>query len=149
MTAGAVSAIYISGGTFLFRQVGHFYSAVYTFVDWSDISASKILEEIVELWKNITVLKAEKVNGKKVKKKGLKDVGPISAKTKNYYLQAIKQFCKWMVQDRRATESPVKHLQSIDTVSDDPNERRALELDEMRRLLEAAQAGPDNLVSYK
>ena len=32
MTAGAVSAIYISGGTFLPRQVGHFYSAVYTSV---------------------------------------------------------------------------------------------------------------------
>jgi len=116
-----------------------------SFVDWSDLSASKILEKIVVLRKHVTVLKAEKVNGKKVKKKGLKDIGPISAKSKNYYLQAIKQFCKWMVQDRRATESPVKHLQSIDTVSDDPNERRALELDEMRRLLEAAQAGPDNL----
>ena len=114
------------------------------FVDWSDILASKVLEKIVELRKHVTVLKAEKVKGKKVKKKGLKDIGPISAKSKNYYLQAIKQFCKWMVQDRRANESPVKHLQSIDTVSDDPNERRALELDEMRRLLEAAQVGPDN-----
>ena len=30
------------------------------FVDWSDISASKILEKIVELRKHVTVLKAEK-----------------------------------------------------------------------------------------
>ena len=115
------------------------------FIDWPDISASKILKKIVEFRKHVTTLKTEKVNGKQVKTKGPKDIGPISAKSKNYYLQAIKQFCKWMVQDRRATESPVKHLQSIDTASDDPNERRALELDEMRRLLETTKAGPDNL----
>jgi len=39
LTAGAVSAIYILGGTFLFRQVGHFYSAVYM-VEWVGISNS-------------------------------------------------------------------------------------------------------------
>lgn len=67
----------------------------------------------------------------------------ISAKSKKYYLQAVKQFCKWMVLDKRASESPVGHLQSIDTTSDECNERRALELDEMRLLLETTQIGPD------
>ena len=111
------------------------------FENWPDISASAVLQKIVELRKCIEVIK--KVNGKKVKNKELKDIGPISAKSKNYYLQAVKQFCKWMVQDRRVAESPLKHLQSIDTTSGKANERRALELDEMRRLLEAAQTGPD------
>ncbi len=37
----------------------------------------------------------------------------ISAQTFNFYLQAIKQFCKWMVQDQRASESPVSHLKGV------------------------------------
>ena len=114
------------------------------FVNWSDISASTVLQKIDNLRKYVEVVKkVEKINGKKVKKKGPKDLGPISAKSKNYYLQAVKQFCKWMVLDKRASESPVGHLQSIDTTSDECNERRALELDEMRLLLETTQIGPD------
>jgi integrase len=113
------------------------------FVNWSDISASTVLQKIVDLRKYVEVMKVEKINGKKVKKKEPKDLGPISTKSKNYYLQAVKQFCKWMVLDTRASESPVGHLQSIDTTSDECNERRALELDEMRLLLETTQIGPD------
>jgi len=113
------------------------------FVNWSDISASTILQKIVNLRKYVEVVRIEKMKGKTVKKKEPRDLGPLSAKSKNYYLQAIKQFCLWMVLDRRANESPVTHLQSIDTTSDECNERRALELDEMRRLLETTQTGPE------
>jgi len=113
------------------------------FVNWSGISASTGLEKIVALRRYVKVTKVIKVDGKKVRKKELKDIGPISAKTKNYYLQAVRQFCKWMVLDRRVSESPVGHLQSLDTTSDQSNERRPFELHEMRLLLETTQIGPD------
>lgn len=112
-------------------------------VNWSDISASTVLQRIVDLRKYVEVVKVENINGKKIKKKEPKDLGPLSAKSKNYYLQAVKQFCKWMVLDKRAVESPVGHLQSIATTSDECSERRALELDELRLLLDTTQNGPD------
>jgi len=47
-----------------------------------------------------------------------------------------------MVQDGRASESPVLHLSKTNARTDRRHDRRALEPDEMRRLLEAATAGP-------
>ena len=72
---------------------------------------------------------------------GLRDHGNgISAQTSNGYLQAIKQFGKWMVADRRATESPVEHLKAMNARTDRRHDRRPLELDEVRRLLSTTQA---------
>src|SRR5262249_12805414 len=34
-----------------------------------------------------------------------------SVQTTNFYLQAIKQFARWLVRDRRMGESPLAHLQ--------------------------------------
>ena len=66
----------------------------------------------------------------------------ISAQTYNWYRQAIKQFCKWTVQDGRASESPLKHLESLDIKKDRRHGRRALELNEIRKLLETTKIGP-------
>ena len=90
------------------------------FLTWSDISASKIERFISDLRQ----------------KKG---IGP---QTANYYLKHTKQFCRWMVQDRRAGESPLEHLKTVDTSRDKRHNRRALEPDEIRRLLEATRAAP-------
>lgn len=111
------------------------------FVNWSDITASRVLQQIVKLRKYVNVVIVKKVNGKKVKQKELKDNGQISSKTANYYLKSMKQFCRWMVNDRRASESPVEHLQSINDI-DIRHGRRALETDELRRLLETTLAQP-------
>ena len=51
------------------------------FVKWSDISASGVMNHLNSL------RTAEK---------------PISAQTFNFYLQSIKQFCRWMVKDQLA-----------------------------------------------
>ncbi len=59
----------------------------------------------------------------------------ISAQTFNFYLQAIKQFCRWAVKDRRIVESPVSHLQGLNVRTDRRHDRRALTLDELRELL--------------
>ena len=98
------------------------------FTFWNDIQASKVQHKISGL-RNIIETKA-----------GPKDLGEISAQTHNFYLKAVKQFCKWMVQDGRASESPVEHLQTINVRVDRRHDRRSLEPDEIRRLLEATQA---------
>ena len=47
-----------------------------------------------------------------------------------------------MVRDGRASESPVTHLDGLNTRTDRRHDRRALTADEVRRLLTAAAAGP-------
>jgi integrase len=67
----------------------------------------------------------------------------LSAQTSNHHLQAIKQFCLWMVANRRASESPVAHLKRVNVKVDRRHERIAFELEEARRLLAAAYKGPE------
>jgi len=91
------------------------------------------------LWNNI---QPSKVQNYVV---GLKDSkGRASVSTCNYYLKCMKQFCKWMVQDGRAGESPLEHLrcEKVRKVVDEEHPRRALEIDDLRRLLEVTKAGP-------
>jgi len=101
------------------------------FTFWNDIQASKVQHTISGLRKYVKT------------KAALKDLGEISAQTYNFYLKAVKQFCKWMVQDGRAGESPVEHLQTINVRVDRRHDRRALEADEIRRLLESTKAAPE------
>ena len=109
---------------------------------WNDIQASAIQKTISALRKYVKTVEIQEINGKKVKKSKLKDIGDISAQTYNFYLKAVKQFCRWMVQDQRASESPVQHLQTINVRADRRHDRRPFELDEIRRLLEATAAAP-------
>jgi len=106
------------------------------FRSWSEIQASKVQRFLADLRDN--------GNG-------------ISAQTSNGYLQAIRQFGKWMVADRRATESPVEHLKGMNARTDRRHDRRPLELDEVRRLLATTQAserqakmsGPERALLYR
>ncbi|MBW8039223.1 MAG: site-specific integrase [Planctomycetes bacterium] len=66
----------------------------------------------------------------------------ISARTFNFNLKAVKQFCNWMIKNGRASQSPVACLECLNTETDKRHPRRALEPDEIRRLLEAAAAAP-------
>jgi len=68
---------------------------------------------------------------------------PAGAQTFNFYLAAFKQFCRWMVKDGRASESPVAYLDGLNVKTDRRHDRRALSADELRRLLAAAQGGPE------
>ena len=90
------------------------------FAFWDDISASDAQLYIADLRKS----------------------GEISQKTSNYYLQAAKQFCNWMLKDKRAGgESPLKHLDAV-KVTDEAN-RRALTPDELSSLLAATETAPE------
>ena len=82
---------------------------------WNDISASKTQVYIAKLQKSK------------------------SMKTCKHYQQAAKQFCFWMVRDQRANESPIAHLKTITVTKDDTEQRRALEPDEIRTLLQYTQ----------
>ena len=96
---------------------------------WSDISASKILGFLGDL--------------RTPKKDGEKTIPGISAATFNYHLGATKSFCRWMVKDRRATLSPVSHLEILNVRTDRRHDRRALTEKELRRLIEAAKRGTE------
>ena len=89
------------------------------FTTWTDISASRLQIALADL--------RQPDNG-------------ISAQTSNFYLKAAKQFCHWMVQDRRTSESPLQHLTGLNVRTDRRHDRRALEPEQVRRLLEAARA---------
>jgi integrase len=73
------------------------------------------------------------------------------------HLAAFKAFCRWMVKERRASESPVSHLCGLNARTDRRIERRALTSDECRKLLAAAQegvtlynmTGPDRAMLYR
>jgi len=103
---------------------------------WGDISASRVERFLA----------------------GLRNDGEgISAQTFNFYLQAVKQFCRWMVQDRRASESPVAHLKGLNVRTDRRHDRRALEVEEVRQLLEVTKGarrrycmtGPERAMLYR
>ena len=66
----------------------------------------------------------------------------LSTQSSNYYLQAFKQLCRWLVAERRASESPVAHLKGLNVRTDRRHDRRALSIQETRRFLAAARKGP-------
>ena len=80
---------------------------------YSDISASKVQEYLNDLRKDMD------------KKRG------ISAQTFNFYLGAMKAFCKWMQKDRRAVESPVAHRDGLNVKTDRRRDRPAFTVDEL------------------
>ena len=92
---------------------------------YGDISASKVMMFLADL------------------RADTKDKRGISAQTFNFYLGAIKQFCRWMVKDRRALESPVAHLDGLNVKTDRRHDRRAFTVDELSLLLAAARGGPE------
>jgi integrase len=71
----------------------------------------------------------------------LRDRG-LSAQTVNHYLRAVKQFCRWLVTDRRATENALEHLEIGRTADDVRRERRELTEAELSALLSATRSGP-------
>ena len=89
------------------------------FRKWNDIQASKFFNHLNKLKNN----------------------GDMSQRTFNFYLKAGKQFCRWMVQDQRASQSPLEHLKA-ETITKRERQRRVLNPDEIRSLLEVTEAAP-------
>ena len=92
------------------------------FKSWSDVSAHRVERYLAELRRS--------ENG-------------ISKATSNHYLQAIQQFGNWLVDNERATTSPLRILKKLRVLQTDRKRvRRALEPDEVRKLLEVTGRSP-------
>ena len=61
-----------------------------------------------------------------------------SIKTSNLYLEAVKQFAGWLVQDRRTAETPFNRLARGDVKLDRRHDRRPMSLEELRAVIQAA-----------
>ena len=79
-----------------------------------------------------------------------------SVQTSNFYLTATKQFCRWMVRHGRAATNPVDHLEPLNARLDRRHDRRALTVDEVKRLLtntfnateRGGMSGPERRLFY-
>jgi integrase len=58
-----------------------------------------------------------------------------SIKTSNLYLAGIKQFCRWLVRDKRMPDNPLAHLEGGNVLLDRRHDRRELAEEELRGLL--------------
>ncbi len=90
------------------------------------------LKEMGAAWpKHLTTRKAERFLVRLVE-------NGASAKTRNDYLAVLLQFGAWGVREKRWRENPFAPIPRLN-VEADADERRALTLDELRRLCEAAK----------
>ena len=101
------------------------------------------VERIVEgcgfsFWSDITPLPVETYV--RELQQGDEDLAP---QTVNYYVQALKQFCRWMVREGRASASPVESLRPLNARVDRRRVRRALTTEELRSLISTTYSGPD------
>ena len=106
------------------------------FQSFGDVTAFRVMEYIHGL--RADAIRSDPETGEVKKGKP-----GISAQTVNFYIQAIKQFCKWMVKDRRASESPITHLAGLNVKTDRRHDRQAHSADDLRRLVDSAHNGPD------
>jgi site-specific recombinase XerD len=56
-------------------------------------------------------------------------------RSSNFYLQAVKQFCRWLVADNRTAENPLAYLSGQNPKTDIRHARRALSIEELSKLL--------------
>jgi len=97
---------------------------------YCDISASKVQLVLSRLQREVL-----KRNGDKVEPV---EIGPVSDQTRKYYMQAVRQFCKWMVEDGRAVENP---LVTVRVRGGSSKERAALEPVELAKLIQWTRTG--------
>ncbi len=63
----------------------------------------------------------------------------LSVQSCNFYLAASKQFCRWLVDSDRTDRNPLSRLKRGNVALDRRHDRRALDLDELHRVLDAAR----------
>jgi len=66
----------------------------------------------------------------------------LSTQTAHHYLRAIKGFSRWLRRDGRARDDALAHLSGFNFAADRRYTRRALEPDELRRLVLTAEHSP-------
>jgi integrase len=66
----------------------------------------------------------------------------MSLQTSNYYVVAIKGFCRWLLRDRRTGDNPLIHLSGMNSQTDRRVERRSLPDEEFARLVATTRQQP-------
>ncbi len=69
-----------------------------------------------------------------------KDKG-MSPTTMNMYLTALRNFCNWLVREKRLAENSVAYIPKLNAATDRRRERRAFTVEELGRILAAAEKG--------
>jgi site-specific recombinase XerC len=74
-------------------------------------------------------------------------IGELHAKGKSlqtcqHYLRAVKQFARWLRRDGRTRDDALAHLTGYNAAADRRRERRALDAEELRLLIDAAEGSP-------
>lgn len=69
----------------------------------------------------------------------------LAARTRNYYLQAVKSLFAWLHREGRLARDPLARLRPVDVEPDQRRARRALTADEFARLIATAQTCPRRL----
>jgi len=72
----------------------------------------------------------------------LKGAG-LSAATVNHHAAAIKSFASWAKDDGRIRDDPTASVNGYNANEDRRHDRRTISLEELRRLIVAAESGPD------
>jgi integrase len=109
-----------------------------TIADISPVKVERYLTQLRDHGETVTLKQIDK----KTKKPKVKTVW-ISKATYNYFVRAIRQFCKWLVDIDRIEKSPVHSLKK-NTVTDEDKTRpaRTLAVEEVRNLIQTtSQAG--------
>jgi integrase len=102
------------------------------FKNYSDIDSQKVTRYLTELQ---VPVKRDNPEEPKTDK--------ISSQTYNFYLAALKQFCKWMVKHQRASSNPVDHLTRLNVRLDRRRDRRSLSIEELKKLLTTTASSVD------
>lgn len=68
--------------------------------------------------------------------------GGLSTGTTNQKLVAVRQFCNWAVETGLAQESPLRRVRKLNASVDPRRRRRALTLEDLVALIDAASSGP-------
>ena len=94
-------------------------------------------------FKRLNDLNSDKVsNWLKVQRDEIKTGQKFGYATSNHHLIAVKSFGNWLLRSRRSERNPFAHLSRLNTKVDVRVERRAMEADELSRLIEAAKNSP-------
>lgn len=65
----------------------------------------------------------------------------MGTQTANHYLRALRTFCNWLTENRLVSENPIRFVHALNARIDRRYERRALDPNEIGRLLAATEAG--------
>jgi integrase len=105
-----------------------------------DIDANRVANWLAQERESGQVRQPERKR-QRVAESGNTAAGGLSHRTSNFYLACAKEFCHWLQRSRRMAENPLVHLQGLNPETDIRRERRALDADELEKLLDAARRG--------